>query len=69
MQSLYPLRFVLIGLAGWINEQQQVVIDYLGQESRVLRDQLGNKRLRMSDEQRRRLAVKTKKLGRKCCPR
>ena len=41
------------------------VIDYLQEENRVLRDQLGNKRLRLSDDQRRRLAVKAKKLGRK----
>ena len=65
MQPLDPLRFVLIGLAGWINEQQRDVIDYLQEENRVLRDQLGNKRLRLSDDQRRRLAVKAKKLGRK----
>jgi putative transposase len=30
---------------------------------RVLREQLGSKRLRMNDDQRRRLAVKAKKLG------
>ncbi len=65
MQPLDPLRFMLIGLAGWVNEQQCLVIDYLQEENRVLRDQLGNKRLRLSDEQRRRLAVKAKKLGRK----
>ena len=64
MQPLDPLRFMLIGLAGWVNEQQRDVIDYLQEENRVLRDQLGNKRLRLSDEQRRRLAVKAKKLGR-----
>ncbi len=65
MQPLDPLRFVLIGLAGWVNEQQRDVIDYLQEENRVLRDQLGNKRLRLSDEQRRRLAVRAKKLGHK----
>ncbi len=65
MQPLDPLRFVLIGLAGWVNEQQRDVIDYLQEENLVLRDQLGNKRLRLSDDQRRRLAVKAKKLGRK----
>ncbi len=47
MQPLDPLRFVLIGLAGWVNEQQRDVIDYLHEENRVLRDQLGNKRLRL----------------------
>ena len=65
MQPLDPLRFVLIGLAGWVNEHQRDIIDYLEEENRVLRDQLGNKRLRLSDEQRRRLAVKAHKLGRK----
>lgn len=64
MQPLDPLRFVLIGLAGWVNEKQRDVIDYLQEENRVLRDQLGSKRLQLSDEQRRRLAVRAKKLGR-----
>ena len=47
MQPLDPLRFLLIGLAGWIHEQQRDVIDYLQKENRVFRDQLGNKRLRL----------------------
>ena len=38
MQPLDPLRFVLIGLAGWLNEHQRDVIDYLGErEPRVAR--------------------------------
>ena len=52
------------GPAGSTNNNG-TVIDYLQEENRVLRDQLGNKRLRLGDEQRRRLAVKAKKLGRK----
>ena len=32
---------MLISLAGWMNQQQQFAIDYLRQENRVLRDQLG----------------------------
>ncbi len=64
MQPLDPLRFMLVGLAGWINDHQRDVIDYLQEENRLLRDQLGDKRLRLSDEQRRRLALKAKKLGR-----
>ena len=64
MQPLDPLRFMLVGLAGWINDHQRDVIDYLQEENRVLRDQLGDKRLRLSDDQRRRLALKAKKLGR-----
>jgi hypothetical protein len=38
---LDPFRFVLISLAGWINQQQQFAIDYLREENRVLREQLG----------------------------
>ncbi len=48
-----------------MNQQQRGVIDYLQEENRILRDQLVDKRLRLTDDQRRRLAVKGKKLGRK----
>lgn len=55
--------FVLMALAGWINRQQQDVIGYLQEEVRVLRELQGEKRLRLSDDQRRRLAQKAKRLG------
>ena len=58
-----PFRLWLISLAGWLNQHQQDVIDYLQEENRVLREQLGGKRLRFNDDQRRRLAVRAKKLG------
>ena len=60
---LDPFRFVLIALAGWMNHRQYQVIDYLREENRVLREQLGERRLRFNDDQRRRLAVKAKALG------
>lgn len=60
---LDPFRFVLIALAGWMNHRQYQVIDYLREENRVLREQLGDRRLRFNDDQRRRLAVKAKALG------
>jgi hypothetical protein len=62
---LDPFRFVLIALSGWMNHRQAFVIDYLCEENRVLREQLRGKRLRITDDQRRRLAVKAKGLGRK----
>ena len=65
MQPLDPFRFILISFAGWMNQQQRDAIDYLQEENRILREQLGNKRPRLTDDQRRRLAVKAKKLGRK----
>jgi putative transposase len=62
---LDPFRFLLISLAGWMNQRQLQAIDYLREENRVLREQLGNRRLRFTDDQRRRLASKAKGLGRK----
>ena len=32
----HPLQFLLVALAGWINQQQRDVIDYLQAENRVL---------------------------------
>jgi hypothetical protein len=48
-----------------MNQQQLQLIDYLREENRVLREQLGQSRLRFNDDQRRRLAAKAKGLGRK----
>src|SRR5258708_21342250 len=62
---LNPFRFVLIAVAGWMNQQQLQMIDYLREENRVLREQLGGRRLGLNDDQRRRLAAKAKGLGRK----
>ena len=62
---LDPFRFLLIAFSGWMNDRQLLLIDYLRAENRVLREQLGGKRLRFTDDQRRRLAVKAKELGRK----
>jgi hypothetical protein len=61
---LDPFRFVLIAVAGWMNQRQLQIIDYLREESQVLREQLGGRRLRLNDDQRRRLAAKAKGLGR-----
>jgi hypothetical protein len=36
----YPIQFLLIALAGWINQHQREVIDYLQAENRVHREQL-----------------------------
>src|SRR5688572_29936621 len=62
---LDPFRFLLIAVTGWMNQHQLLAIYYLREENRVLREQLGGRRLRLNDDQRRRLAVKAKGLGRK----
>jgi putative transposase len=56
--SCAPLQFLLMMFAGWVSRRQLDIIDYLKEENRVLREQLGGRRLRFTDEQRRRLAVK-----------
>jgi len=65
LRLLDPFRFVLVAVAGWMNQRQLQAIDYLREENRVLREQLGDRRLRLTDDQRRRLAAKAKGLGRK----
>ena len=65
LRGLDPFRFVVIAVAGWMNQRQLQMIDYLREENRVLREQLGGRRLVLNDDQRRRLAAKAKGLGRK----
>ena len=71
-----PMAMLLAMLAGWINRQQQEVIEYLKAENGILKEELlkatGKKRILLNDTQRRRLAILGKKLGRKllgqiCC--
>jgi hypothetical protein len=61
--GLDPFRFLLITLAGWMNQHQQHAITYLVEENRALRDQIGHCRMRFTDGQRRRLAAKAKVVG------
>jgi transposase InsO family protein len=59
------LHFVIALVAGWVNRHQQELIEYLQDENRLLREQLGGRRLRFTDAQRRRLAIAAKRVGRK----
>ena len=63
--GLDPFSFVVISTASWINQRQQQLIEYLVEENRVLWEQIGNRRMRFTDDQRRRLAARAKRLGRK----
>ena len=51
---LNPFQFLLIAVSGWMNQHQSLMIEYLREENRVLREQLGERRLRFNDDQRRR---------------
>lgn len=61
----FQIRFLMLIFAGWVNRSQLEVIAYLKEENRVLHEQLGNKRLLLTDAQRRRLAAKAKLVGRR----
>jgi transposase InsO family protein len=63
--DIYPLQVLLVTLAGWVNRHQQHVIEYLIEENRILKGQLKGRRLRLTDDQRRRLAAKGQRLGRR----
>jgi transposase InsO family protein len=62
--QLHLWQFLALTFAGWVNRSQQDVIEYLKEENRVLREQLGARRLRFTDDQRRRLAAKAKAMCR-----
>jgi hypothetical protein len=61
-----PLAFFLLLFSGWVNRHQQAVIDYLLEENRVLRAAHGPRRLRLTDDQRRRFRVREVAMGCRC---
>ena len=62
---IQPLTLLVVAVAGWIQRDQQAAIVYLLEENRVLKARLRGRKLRFTDDERRRLAVKGKALGRK----
>ena len=41
--ALKPWTFFAVALAGWMNRQQQEVIEFLREENRVVREKLGSR--------------------------
>ena len=64
MIDLAALQMVVIAFTGWLNRQEREALAYLIEENRVLRSQLGGRRLRLTDDERRRLAVRAYRVGR-----
>jgi hypothetical protein len=50
-----PLQFLAAWFAVWLGRVLQQEVDYLMAENRVLRERLGNKKLRLTVAERRRL--------------
>ena len=59
-----PLYFIILIVAGWLNRELQLAVDYLRTENEILREQLRPPRRWLTDAHRRRLAVPAKSLGR-----
>jgi hypothetical protein len=58
------LHVLIAMVAGWLQRHQQQVITSLMAENRVLKAQLGSRRLQLSDTERRRRAALAHPLGR-----
>ncbi len=56
---------VLAVLTGWLDRQERQAVAYLMEENRILRRQLRGQRLQFTDHDRRRLAVRGHRLGRR----
>jgi len=53
-----PLQLFVAAFVGWLQGDQHKAIEYLREEHRVLKAQLQNQRLRLTDGDRRRLAAR-----------
>jgi hypothetical protein len=58
-------QLLLTVLIGWLARRERQVVVYLIEENRCLRRQLGGRRLRLTDPDRRRLAARAYRVGRR----
>jgi putative transposase len=59
------LQLLLAVLTGWLDRREREGLRYLLEENRVLRRQLRGRHLHLTDDDRRRLAVRAYRLGRR----
>lgn len=62
---MLPLHLVVAALFGWLEREQRDIIEFLRKENRVLKRQLRGQRVRLSDDERRRLAGIGRRLSRR----
>jgi transposase InsO family protein len=58
------LRVLLLIVTGWLDRREREMLAYLIEENRVLRRQMCGRRLRLTDDDRRKLAARAYRLGR-----
>ncbi len=62
---LQPWHLAFVLVSAWVNQRQQQIIEFQNAQIEALLKKLGKKRVLLTDDQRRLLAVKGKALGRK----
>ena len=62
---LQPWQLFFMVLASWVHREQQKIIEFYQTQLEAMMKAQGKKRILLSDDQRRLLAVKGKSLGRK----
>ena len=62
---LHPWHVLVLTISSLLSREREKAIEYLLAENQVLREKLGKGRILLNDDQRKRLAVKGKALGRK----
>jgi transposase InsO family protein len=62
---LKPWQLLFVAFAGWVHEEQQKIIAFYQSQLETVMDAQGKKRLPLTDDHRRLLAVKAKAIGRK----
>jgi putative transposase len=61
---LQPWQLLFVALSSWVSQRQRQIIEFQNSEIISLLQSQGKKRMRLTDDQRRLLAVKAKALGR-----
>ena len=62
---MIPAQLIVASILGWLPRGQSEAITYLREENRILKAQLRNRRLQLTDDDRRRLARIGARLGRR----
>ena len=64
MIDVSAFQLLLLTVTSWLDRREREVVAYLIEENRVLRRQVGGRRLRLTDDDRRKLVARAYRLGR-----
>jgi putative transposase len=62
---VFPFELLITAVCGWLHREQADLIAFLREENRVLKARLRGRRLRLADDERRRLGELGNRLGRR----